>query len=147
MVCELPSTTTIDYDYTLRNYLSKYVNELKLAVGKYPDWNRKRIETHMESFPLQKSGALSLKRFRRGANGNFNAIIEVLEMPSDGRLTLQVDQDTSLNAIGECLRAGGHGNPELWQRQALKVEELSKEEIDAICRAEPPAKAAEYNDE
>ena len=101
VVRKLPSQAPVDFDDVLRRYLSDYVHELQKVVAGNPDWDRDRIDRHMQQRPLQESGVVWLDNFQRGADGRFDAIIGVSETVGVGRRCLDVTSDTTIGNMGE----------------------------------------------
>ena len=96
VVRKLPSRVPVDFDGVLRVHLSDYVHELQKVVVANPDWGRNRVDEHMQQRPLQKSGVVWLRCFKRGADGRFNATIGVSAMVGGGRRYLKVNSDTTI---------------------------------------------------
>ena len=71
VVRKLPSQAPVDFDGVLRGYLSDYVHELQKVVAKHSDWERDRIDKHMQQRSLQKSGVVWLDSFQRDARRPF----------------------------------------------------------------------------
>ena len=101
VVRKLPSKTPVDFDDVLRRHLSDYVHELQKVVAVNPDWDRDRIDRHMQQRPLQESGVVWLDSFQRGADGRFDATIGVSETVGVGRRCLDVNSDTTIGNMGE----------------------------------------------
>ena len=101
VVRRLPSKAPVDFDGVLRGYLSDYVHELQKVVAKHTDWERVRIDKHMQQHSLQKSGVVWLDSFQRSASGRFDAIIGVSEIVGGGRRCLDVDSDTTIANMNE----------------------------------------------
>ena len=101
VVRKLPSKTPVDLDDALRRHLSDYVHELQKVVAANPDWDRNRIDRHMQQRPLQESGVVWLDSFQRGADGGFNATIGVSERVGGDRRCLEVNSDTTIGNMGE----------------------------------------------
>ena len=101
VVRKLPSKTPVDFDDVLRRHLSDYVHELQKVVAVNPDWDRDRIDRHMQQRPLQESGVVRLDSFQRGADGCFDATIGVSETVGVGRRCLDVNSDTTIGNMGE----------------------------------------------
>ena len=101
VVRKLPSKTPVDFDDVLRRHLSDYVHELQKVVAVNPDWDRDRIDRHMQQRPLQESGVVWLDSFQRGADGRFDATIGVSETVGDGRRCLDVNSGTTIGNMGE----------------------------------------------
>ena len=101
VVRKLPSKTPVDLDDALRRHLSDYVHELQKVVAVNPDWDRNRIDRHMQQRPLQESGVVWLDSFQRGADGGFNATIGVSERVGGDRRCLEVNSDTTIGNMGE----------------------------------------------
>ena len=101
VVRKLPSKAPVDLDDVLRRHLSDYVHELQKAVAGNPDWDRDRIDRHMQQRPLQESGVVWLDSFQRGPDGRFDATIGVSETVGVGRRCLDVNADTTIGNMGE----------------------------------------------
>ena len=96
VVRQLPSMVQVDFDAVLRRWLSDYVHELQKIVKANPDWECERIEGHLSSHPLPRSGIVSLQSFQRGANGRFEATIGISEILDEGRRFVEVCSDTTI---------------------------------------------------
>ena len=96
VVKKLPSKTQVNLDVVLRRYLSDYIHELQKAVTTNPDWEHKRIEVHMSSHPLPKSGIVSFQSFQRDGNGRFEATIGVSKMLGEGCRNVEISSDTTI---------------------------------------------------
>ena len=101
VVQKLPSKSPVDFDDVLRRHLSDYVHELQKVVAVNPDWDRDRINRHMQQRPLQKSGVVQLDSFRRGADDRFCATIGVSETVGVGRRLVDVNSNTTIGNMGE----------------------------------------------
>ena len=101
IVRRLPSKPSVDVDSVLRGHISDYVHELQKIVAEHPDWERRRIDLHMEQRPLQKSGVVSLGRLERSAGGRFDATIVISEILDGRRRSLAVCSDTTIGNMGE----------------------------------------------
>ena len=55
------------------------MHELQKVVAANPDWDRNRLDRHMQQRPLQESGVVWLDSFQRGADGGFNATTKPLD--------------------------------------------------------------------
>ena len=109
VVRKLPSTAQVDFDGVLRRHLSDYVHELQNILEANPDWGYERIEGHMRSHPLQKSGGISLQSFQRGADGRFEATIGISEMLGEGRRFVEVCSDTTIGNMSALRQAEPDG--------------------------------------
>ena len=96
VVRRLPSKMPVDTDGVLRRHLSDYVHELQKVVEANHGWGHDRIERHMSNHPMPKSGAVSIQRFTRGANGRFEATIAISEKVGGCRRLVQVGSDTTI---------------------------------------------------
>ena len=101
IVQKLPSKTPVDSDDVLRRHISDYVHELQKVVAANLDWDRDRVDRHMQQRPLQESGVVWLDSFRRDADGRFEATIGVSETVGVGRRLLDIDSDTTIGNMGE----------------------------------------------
>ena len=113
VVRKLPSKAQVDFDGVLRGHLSDYVHELQKVVAGNSDWERDRIDTHMQQRPLQKSGVVWLDSFQRGANGRFDATIGVSELLGGVRRCLDINSDTTIGNMGEFRWTDQHGAAEV----------------------------------
>ena len=104
VVQKLPSKAPVDLDSVLRRYLSDYVHELQKVVAENSDWERERIDMHMQQHPLHKSDVVCLDSLQRGANGRFDATIGVSEVVDGGRRCLDINSDTTIGNMGEFRR-------------------------------------------
>ena len=96
VVRQLPSRAQVDFEPVLRRHLSNYVHELQKIVEANPDWGYERIEGHLSSHPLPRSGVVSLQSFQPGANGRFEATIGISEILGEGRRFVEVCSDTTI---------------------------------------------------
>ena len=101
VVRKLPSKEEVDYDDVLRAHLSDYVHELQLAVMRNPVWDRERIDRHMSSHGLTKSGVVSLGTFQPVGTGRFHATVDISEILGKKPRVLEFDSDTTIANMGE----------------------------------------------
>ena len=80
------------------------MHELQKVVAENSDWERERIDMHMQQHPLHKSDVVYLDSLQRGANGRFDATIGVSEVVDGGRRCLDINSDTTIGNMGEFRR-------------------------------------------
>ena len=101
VVRKLPSKEEVDYDDVLRAHLSDYVHELQMAVMRNPVRDRERIDRHMSSHGLTKSGVVSLGTFQPVGTGGFHAAVDISEILGKKPRVLEFDSDTTIANMGE----------------------------------------------
>ena len=101
VVRRMPSKAPVDLDNVLRRYLSDYVHELQKTVVEHSDWERERIDKHIQQHPLHKSGVVWFDSLQRGTNGSFNATLGVSERLGGGPRCLEVNSDTTIGNMGK----------------------------------------------
>ena len=110
VVSKLPTKAQVDFDVALRGHLSDYVHELQKVVEANPEWGREQIENHMSDHPLPRSGIVSLQSFLRGANGRFEATIEISELLGEVRRYVEVCSDTTIGNMPALRQAPENGS-------------------------------------
>jgi hypothetical protein len=94
-VCRLPSKIQVDADQVLREYLSRYIHELQIAVTNHLDWQIDQLQTHLNRVQYSASKVFSVQQLSRGQAKEFNAVIEICEMLDQKRGSVKVSHRTN----------------------------------------------------
>jgi hypothetical protein len=96
-VCQLPSKTKVDVDKILRNYLSRYIHELQVAVTTKPDWKLDQLQVHLNTVQRAAMKVFSVKELQRCEHNQcqFSAVVVVSEMLGQKRRLVRVSHQTN----------------------------------------------------
>ena len=94
-VCNLPSKPDVDVEPVLRDYLSDYIHELQKTVKNNPNWHKDKIQGRLSTVLPSTSVVFSIQKFERYEARKFSATIEIIEMLSQGKRVVEVDDETN----------------------------------------------------
>ena len=94
--CSLPVKQRVDYEATLKKYMSRYIHEMQQAVVNNPGWLEDRMRQHLLEVEGGAERVFALKSFVRNGQEGFRATIEVSS--TFGGQTGEVDIDENTNA-------------------------------------------------
>ena len=94
-ICRLPSKIQVDADRVLRDYLSRYIHELQIAVTNHLDWQLDQLQMHLNSVQSSASKVFSVQQLIRGQDKQFSAVIEISEMLGQKQRSVKVSHQTN----------------------------------------------------
>jgi hypothetical protein len=94
-ICRLPSKIKVDVDKVLRNYLSRYIHELQVAVTNKPDWQLDQLKLHLNTVQHAAMKVFSVEELNRFEHNHFSAIIIISEMLGQKQRLVRVSHQTN----------------------------------------------------
>ncbi|PZV19090.1 MAG: hypothetical protein DCF20_03395 [Pseudanabaena sp.] len=94
-ICQLPSKIKVDVDKVLRDYLSRYIHELQVAVTNKPDWQLDQLQVHLNTVQRAAMKVFSVKELQRCEHNQFSATVVISEMLGQKRRLVRVSNQTN----------------------------------------------------
>lgn len=95
VVCLLPSKIQVDVNRVLRDYLSRYIHELQVAVRNHQNWQVEQIQSHLNTVQSAAMKVFSIEKLQRDENNHFSAVIVISGMLGQERRLVRVSHRTN----------------------------------------------------
>jgi len=93
-VCNLPGKVTVDIEKILREYLSRYIHDLQVAVTSNPVWEIGQVQAHLNNVQKAAIKVFSVSDLVRGAHKEFTATVLITAMLGQKPRLVRVSHQT-----------------------------------------------------
>jgi hypothetical protein len=94
-VTNLPSKVNVDVETVLRDYLSRYIHDLQVAIAGHPAWHLPQLQGHLSNVQKASARVFALQEFTRGPHKEFSAVISIVEMLGQKKRVVRVNHKTN----------------------------------------------------
>ncbi|MDE0447656.1 MAG: AAA family ATPase [Spirochaetaceae bacterium] len=101
-ISRLPGKGEVDVVPVLQDYLSDYIHELQKVIRNNSSWTTDEIQHRLRAVLPSASLVFSVRNLTRTVDGQFSAIVDIVEMMGHGRRCAKVSDSTNAG-MGEFL--------------------------------------------
>ena len=94
-VCALPSKVSVDVERVLRDYLSRYIHDLQVAVVSNPTWLLDQVRAHLNTIQKATIRVFFVQELNRGPSKEFSAVVTIAEMLGQKQRLVRVNHRTN----------------------------------------------------
>ena len=94
-VRNLPSKVSVNVERVLRDYLSRYIHDLQVAVTNNPTWQLDQLQAHLGTVQRATTKVFSVQEFTREQHKEFSAIVSISPMLGQRSRVVRVSHRTN----------------------------------------------------